>query len=263
MNTSTTVQPDLQEERYKVIVSSDFFSTNWMSNARTSPISKEKRRRGMAIVSHLRRSQHPILDAGSNVGFHTLLASRDGHDVISMDLSLPALAQGKRIGWISDAICGDVMHLPFRNDCFSGAILSEVIEEIPDQQGAISELSRCSERAIITTSPIKSDAFYGATKSIKRAIGEFALDVAHVNELHPSALFAMLENARLVPTKVSFHNPFHVWNLMALFPILRHLDCSPLDKILGYACVSGSVLCVAERRAPTHEALFAEMQSGQ
>lgn len=192
-----------------------------------------------------------MLNAGSNVGFHSVLASRLGHEVVSLDPSQIALRHGVQVKWIDEAVCGDVMNLPFRDGSFSNAIFSEVIEEIPSQARAIAELSRCSDRTIVTTSPIKSDVFYSTAKSIKRRLGRHPFEIAHVNELNPNALLGMLEKANLHVSEVSFHNPFHVWNLMALFPFTKELDFSPLDTLLGFASICSGVLCVADRQQPT------------
>ncbi len=191
-------------------------------------------------------SQKPLLNAGSNVGFHSMLASRLGHRVVSLDPSIDALIQGRKLGWIGEAICADVMNLPFKPKSFSGAIFSEVIEEIPDQPSAISQLALCSERIVITTSPVRSDIFYHLSKKVKRVLGPGCFDIAHVAELHSDELLMMLRNAGLSIRKISFNNPFHIWNVAALFPFLRNLELSRLDQLLGWKYVSAGILCVAD-----------------
>ena len=138
------------------------------------------------------------------------------------------------------------MNLPFRDDSFSSSIFSEVVEEIPDPVAAISGLSRCSLRLIIKTSPIRSDVFYTLAKRAKRALRKDATEFAHVNEMHPDVLLLILSK-RMRVRRVSFFNPFHVWNIVALFPLLRKLDLSPLDSTLGFKSISSGVLFVAER----------------
>jgi hypothetical protein len=237
----------VQDERYATIVRSKYFSTNWNDNLQSSLHSKEKRARGRRIVRQLLESGRPVLNAGSNIGYHSILSSKAGHSVVSLDPSIEALKYGSSLGWISDPVCGDVMNLPFRDGSFSSAIFSEVIEEIPDQVSAVSELSRCSQRLIITTSPIKSDVFYNLSKRVKSMLGKNPMEFAHLNEMHPDVILSILKSKNLRISQVSFSNPFHAWNIMALIPFLNRLDLSPLDSLLGFKYISGSVLCVADK----------------
>ena len=88
----------MPDVRYEMVVHSTYFSTNWNSNLESSLHSKEKRARGKRIVGQLIESQMPVLNAGSNIGYHSMLALKLGHTVVSLDPSIDALKYGKAIG---------------------------------------------------------------------------------------------------------------------------------------------------------------------
>ena len=235
-------------KKYGIISHSDFFCTNWKTNLISSLNSREKLSRGRLIIRSLRKDLGMlILNAGSNIGFHTVLAVREGFETISLDPSRSALSSGKKLNWIGECICGDVMHLPFRDCVFSNAIFSEVIEEIPDQSGAIIELARCCDRIVITTSPIRSDVFYRTSKRVKSLLREYPSDIAHIQEIDPNELVNMIGRANLAWVSISYHNPFHIWNIASVIPYFPNLDLSVLDSIFGFKAVSAGLLCVAER----------------
>lgn len=241
------MQKEIELDRYSAIVRGEFFRNNWTSNIVSSYKSKEKLVRGRRIVLALRNFKNmPVLNAGSNVGFHTILAKRHGFAVISLDPSREALTAGRLLGWIDESVCGDVMNLPFRENIFSNAIFSEVIEEIPNQPKAILELKRCCVRIIITTSPIRSDVFYGASRIVKGWL-KVPKETAHIHEVAPSELLDIFRQSNLLVVSISYYNPFHVWNLASFLPIFKRMDLSPLDLLLGTKVISASLLCVAER----------------
>src|SRR5579872_2943799 len=110
-------------ERYNRVIKSRTFNTNWQTNIQSSLYSREKIVRAFRIVSNLLSdTDKPILNAGSNIGFHSYLITKGNKRVISLDPSISALRNGVHLGWIVEPVCGDVMHLPFRKDMFSSTI---------------------------------------------------------------------------------------------------------------------------------------------
>ncbi len=160
---------------------------------------------------------------------------------------MSALREGLSLGWIEDAICGDVMNLPFRENSFSSVILAEVIEEIPNQLSALLQLGSCCHRIVVTTSPIKSDAFYNSFKRLKRILHKKATEDAHVREMHPDDLEYMLKKSGFTISEIQYRNPFHIWNVVAVLPHGERLNISALDKLLGYKWICASVLVIADR----------------
>lgn len=239
----------MAESKYKAILQTKDFNTNWQTNLESSLLFKEKQVRAQIIINGLLPNKSkPLLNAGSNIGFHSMLATTRGFKVVSLDPSMRALREGITLGWIDEAICGDVMNLPFRDNSFSNVILSEVIEEIPQQFSALLQLGKCCNRIIVTTSPIKSDVLYDIVKKAKRILRKKATEDAHVGELHPDVLEYMLEKSGFVLKKTFFRNPFHIWNVVAILPLGEMLDLSILDKLLASKWICASLIVIAERK---------------
>jgi len=95
-----------------------------------------------------------ILDMGCGEGRHMVQACRMdqtvcvGADVVPANLAATRdkLAFHQALNDLScsrfDLSCMDVTRLPFKDDCFDAVICSEVLEHIPDDDTAISELIR-------------------------------------------------------------------------------------------------------------------------
>jgi SAM-dependent methyltransferase len=100
------------------------------------------------------KAGHKILDIGCGAGRHTCAASRlEKVTVIGSDISLKdvqeaqaRLRQEERMGcqgggfWAT--LVADITGLPFPDGFFDMVICSEVLEHIPDQKGAVREITR-------------------------------------------------------------------------------------------------------------------------
>lgn len=95
-----------------------------------------------------------VADLGCGAGRHSFEAFRRGADVVAVDRDPAAVAQTAQ--WLAamakageapstataDALQADVLSLPFPDAAFDRVIVSEVLEHIPDDAGAIREVSR-------------------------------------------------------------------------------------------------------------------------
>jgi SAM-dependent methyltransferase len=100
------------------------------------------------------RSGETLLDLGCGFGRHSYEALRRGAHIVACDLGLDELngvisiAQAMRDDeLIADDIMtettqGDATCLPYNDDSFERVIASEVLEHIPDDEAAFSELAR-------------------------------------------------------------------------------------------------------------------------
>jgi SAM-dependent methyltransferase len=100
------------------------------------------------------KSGHKILDIGCGSGRHTCAASRlEKVTVIGSDISLKdvkeardRLRQEEVMGCQGKGFCStlvaDITTLPFRDGFFDMVICSEVLEHIPNQDGALKEATR-------------------------------------------------------------------------------------------------------------------------
>jgi SAM-dependent methyltransferase len=97
-----------------------------------------------------------VLDLGCGFGRHAFEAQRRGARVVACDLSaaelkdvrgmFAAIAETEEAtlapgGW-GEAVNGDATALPFADDSFDRIIASEVLEHVPDDAAALSELAR-------------------------------------------------------------------------------------------------------------------------
>ncbi|HJM28676.1 MAG: class I SAM-dependent methyltransferase [Acidimicrobiales bacterium] len=97
---------------------------------------------------------HEVLDLGCGFGRHAYESLRRGAKVVACDMALPELQEVRatyaamlQAGEISDAAiafacAGDATRLPFNDGTFDRIIASEVLEHIPDDDGALQELFR-------------------------------------------------------------------------------------------------------------------------
>lgn len=95
-----------------------------------------------------------FLDAGSGFGRHAYEAARRGARVVALDYAseevattratFAAMAQAGEINSdrLAGVIRGDATNLPFRDSSFGCIITSEMLEHVPDDVRALSELSR-------------------------------------------------------------------------------------------------------------------------
>lgn len=95
-----------------------------------------------------------VLDLGCGTGRHAFEALRRGARVVALDLGREDLAQAR--DWMAAmaedgqapgpasglAVQGDALRLPFADGVFDRVVVSEVLEHIPDDRGAIAEIRR-------------------------------------------------------------------------------------------------------------------------
>ena len=97
---------------------------------------------------------HRVLDMGCGGGRHAFAVLRRGAHVIAFDANADELAGVREMGAAmvaegevpdgGDLVCveGDALDLPFEDGAFDRIIAAEVLEHIPDDERAISELAR-------------------------------------------------------------------------------------------------------------------------
>lgn len=95
-----------------------------------------------------------VIDVGCGAGRHAFEAYRRGADVVAFDQNaaevqdvqtiLDAMAEGGEApeSATATAVVGDALALPYADGSFDCVIASEILEHIPDDQAAISELIR-------------------------------------------------------------------------------------------------------------------------
>lgn len=100
------------------------------------------------------RAGERVLDLGCGFGRHGFEALRRGADVVSFDYAFDELASVRdtfRVmeeageapaGTSTSEVRGDAVRLPFPDGSFDRVIASEVLEHVPDDQGALDELAR-------------------------------------------------------------------------------------------------------------------------
>jgi len=105
------------------------------------------------------RAGDKVLDLGCGFGRHAFEAARRGANVIALDAgreevegvaaTFAAMVEaGELTGPTlhTAAVQGDALHLPFPDGAFDRVICSEVLEHIPDDEGAMRELTRVLRR---------------------------------------------------------------------------------------------------------------------
>jgi SAM-dependent methyltransferase len=103
---------------------------------------------------HLQRGDK-VLDLGCGFGRHAFEAARRGANVVALDAgrdevqgvaaTFAAMLEAGELksgSLHTAAVQGDALHLPFPDGSFDRVICSEVLEHIPDDEGAMRELTR-------------------------------------------------------------------------------------------------------------------------
>lgn len=105
------------------------------------------RRRILTLLDYLDvQSSDKVLDAGCGEGFYVMLLDQlYGCQVVGLDNDPEILERAKK--WVGEKgnvqfIVGDVTNLPFESESFDKIILSEVLEHVPDDRQALSEMYR-------------------------------------------------------------------------------------------------------------------------
>jgi len=95
-----------------------------------------------------------VLDVGTGFGRHTFELARRGHRVVAVDVAddevratfatLEAMTEAGEINPSSrvGVLRGDATRLPFVDGGFDAVITSEVLEHVPDDVGALAEMTR-------------------------------------------------------------------------------------------------------------------------
>ena len=111
-----------------------------------TPIGKAVRKYEAGLISELLspRPEENVLDAGCGTGVFTLDILDAGANVTGIDISGPMLnlARKKTAVYRFSGVRGDMLCLPFRDNCFDRAVSITALEFIADARRAVNELFR-------------------------------------------------------------------------------------------------------------------------
>ncbi|WP_369253247.1 class I SAM-dependent methyltransferase [Geodermatophilus amargosae] len=163
-----------------------------------------------------------VLDLGCGEGRHAFEAYRRGAHVVAVDWGVPEVETTKRwLGAIAEAgeapagaryevVRGDLRHLPFPDASVDRVMASEVLEHIPDDVAAMTEIARVLKpggRAVVTVPRYGPERICWALSDAYHAN-----EGGHVRIYRADVLRARLSVAGLVPGRQhhahALHAPF-------------------------------------------------------
>ena len=115
-----------------------------------------------------------ILDVGCGTGVFTRGVFSRGARVIGLDISSPMLvrANQKAKGFFFQAVAGDMMSLPFADECFDRVFSMTALEFIQNGQAAVGELFRVTKkRGTIVVTTLNSLSPWAARREQKAKKG--------------------------------------------------------------------------------------------
>jgi SAM-dependent methyltransferase len=176
----------------------DFFGDTGYASLKNHLYNYLLRRRA---VKKAMNGEHPswLLEVGSGL---SPVTDADLH-VIYSDLSFLALKTLRRDHGGGGHVVADAMNLPFRTGAFSHVVSSEVLEHLPDDRAAITEMARVMESSGCVVITFPHGRYY------------FALDDRFVNHYRRYSLDEMLDNLKKA----------------GLRPILIRKILGPLEKV--------------------------------
>ena len=145
---------------------------NWF----TSPIGKLVKFYETRLILELLEpgEREHLLDAGCGTGVFTLeFLSKKTH-VTGLDISRPMLGLAiNKTGYYFDAIQGDMMDLPFKDNAFDKAVSITALEFIKDAQKAILELFRVTRPGgLVVVATLNSLSPWAARRNAKTLRGQ-------------------------------------------------------------------------------------------
>ena len=161
-----------------------------------------------------------LLDAGCGEGRHCVGAAQRGARVVGLDLDRSALRQARAALYpaegLATVLCGDALHLPFRDASFGRVICAEVMEHVHDYRGALRELARITEpggRLAVTVPTAISECLY-------RHLSDeyFESPGGHIRIFSPRELSRAVREAGFESIRAGFAHALHTpyWALRGL-----------------------------------------------
>lgn len=188
-----------------------------------------------------------VLDVGCGDGRHILEAARRGAFAVAVDYDPAELTRAReRLGEARvDLIAADATHLPFRNAAFDAVICTETLEHLPDDRGAVRELSRVLVPGGLLHGAVPSHftelAYWTLSRSYRTTPG------GHVRMYRPRALKSLLRAEGLRVERIRYvHFVDSVfWLRYCVADFLRpHQPATPYEAAIMLAVA-------AERPLPT------------
>jgi SAM-dependent methyltransferase len=160
-----------------------------------------------------------VLDLGCGAGRHAFEAHRRGALVVAVDLDAGELSGAKEIldamtdegeapaGALGGAVRANALRLPFPDGAFDRVIVSEVLEHIPDDAGAVAELTRVLRPG--GTMAVTVPAWLPERLCWARSAEYHAIEGGHIRIYTAAALADRLKDAGLVVQGTGHAHAFH------------------------------------------------------
>ncbi|MBW2146635.1 MAG: class I SAM-dependent methyltransferase [Deltaproteobacteria bacterium] len=228
--------------------------SHWWFRARRKVLSR--------LLERAVSQQQPLksLDVGCSTGASLSMLEALGSGVgVDLDLRILQLCFQKGFRLLA---CSDVRKLPFKDNLFHLVTALDLIEHMPDDQGALQEMYRVLMPGGLAV--ISAPAFNWLWSSLD--------DAGHIRRYSAKNLRRVVEIAGFRIERISYANTLlfpllliqRVWGKLRRPHPLDYLGVSRLDPLLGWIfgleakiipyfsfCYGGSLICLARKTSST------------
>ena len=165
-----------------------------------------------------------VLDIGCGIGTMLIAAAGIGTDTVGIDISKEGLKKAKRKIKSGSFITGDVQVLPFKNDTFDAIICKDILEHLPNDDIALSEIYRVLRPKGSVIIYVPHNGVLSFEWFISKIIGYNYIDSGsgHLRRYKSKEIISLLEKTNFYISKKNYFAHYFISITDIFFIFMRH-----------------------------------------